>query len=75
MLDINAIVYSITGHCSLCHRKSNASILNNGLCMACMLDLSEKCNDKGVDELKVVEKDGVPCLIDMNDYPEQEQHE
>ena len=25
-----------------------------------------------VDELKVVEKDGVDTLIDMNDYPEHE---
>jgi len=28
-----------------------------------------------VDQLKVVEQDGVDCLIDMRDYPEQEEHE
>ena len=28
-----------------------------------------------VDQLKVVEQDGVDCLIDMRDYPEQEKHE
>lgn len=75
MFDINAIVCSITGHCSLCHKKSNVSILNNGVCMACTLDLAEKCNDKGADELKVVEKDGVWHLISQEDCDYQEQHE
>ena len=28
-----------------------------------------------VDALKVVEQNGQPCLIDMRDYPEQEEHE
>ena len=27
------------------------------------------------DALKIVEQNGQPCLIDMRDYPEQEQHE
>lgn len=69
-MDINAIICSITGHCSLCHKKSNISILNNGVCMADTLDLAEKCDDKDVDNLKAVEQDGVECLIgdDFMDY-------
>jgi len=38
-------------------------------------DLAEDFDDSGVDELKVVEKDGVLYLVDMNDFPEQEEHE
>lgn len=41
MFDINELVGSITGHCTLCHKKSSISIMNGGLCMACKIDLGE----------------------------------
>ena len=57
MFDINEVVGALTGHCTLCHKKSDISILNGGVCLADKIDLDEKCDDRGVDNL--LEKNGV----------------
>jgi len=38
-------------------------------------DLQRLVDFDEVDALKLVEKDRMLCLVDMDDFPEQEQHE
>ena len=58
--------------CQPCKDYEDNALLNSLRGIPAMLD--DETFDE-VDALKVVEKNGVDCLIDMRDYQEQEEHE
>jgi len=45
MFDINAIAGLISGHCTLCHKKNNISILNGGVCLSDKLEYDAESDE------------------------------